>query len=347
MAQERILVIQLRQLGDILLTTPVFRAIKKERPRAVVTFLSHEMGRMVAYENPYVDEHFFYGPRDGYLKEWRLAAELRERGFTRVYDFMNNPRSALYTRATGAPVRMGFRSSRWWAYTESVPRPAGDQYIVDQKFSLLRADGWSPEDLSLDLPWFEVNSQPLLKLWAEHPEFRDAPFRVALSPTHRREVRRWPLARYAKIAERLVQEWGASVIWLWGPGEEELIDDVMKRCRETTLKAPPTRFREMAALVANCDLFVGNSNGPSHVAVANRICSLQLHGPTKATSWCPCTEKHRALQARKKGPGKGLMTAIGLDQVWNELTAMKPVVEAYRDRVHPQRPLKNWREIKD
>src|SRR5690606_32279301 len=122
--------------------------------------------------------------------------------------------------------------------------------------------------------------QPFMRLWAESQLFKDAPYRVALSPTHRRAVRRWPLASYAALADRLVNEWGAAVVWLWGPGEEAEIDAAMALTQAPTIKAPKTSFREMAALLGNMHLFVGNSNGPSHVAVADGICSLQLHGHT-------------------------------------------------------------------
>ena len=84
--------------------------------------------------------------------------------------------------------------------------------------------------------------------------------------------------------------------WLWGPGEEQEIDTAMALTKEPTTKAPKTSFREMAALIANTDLFIGNSNGPSHVAVAVDTPSLQLHGPTDGRSWCPDTPRHRFIQ---------------------------------------------------
>jgi ADP-heptose:LPS heptosyltransferase len=64
------------------------------------------------------------------------------------------------------------------------------------------------------------------------------------------------------------------------------------------IKSPKTTFRELAALIGESHLFIGNSNGPSHVAVAMDTPSIQLHGPTSAVSWCPMTERHRAVQGR-------------------------------------------------
>jgi ADP-heptose:LPS heptosyltransferase len=129
------------------------------------------------------------------------------------------------------------------------------------------------------------------------------------------------MARFAELSDRLVREWGASVLWLWGPGEEQDIEAAMALCQEKALKAPKTTFREMAALVANCDLFVGNSNGPSHVAVAVDTPSLQLHGPTYGVSWSPNTPAHRYLQGQS-------MTDLSVESVLQCLVEMKPAVMA-------------------
>lgn len=344
MAEERILVIQLRQLGDILLTTPCLRAIKAERPKARVTFLSHGMGRLILNQNPFVDEHFFYGDDWSKMQEWQLARTLRQRRFDLVIDFMNNPRSAFYTLMTGARERIAFNSARRFAYTHTVPRPEPGHYIVDDKFLLLRDAGFAPSDRRLILPWFEAHLQPLMRLCAEQPAFRDAPLRVIISPTHRRQVRRWPLRFYAELSDWLQSEWTAGVVWLWGPGEEAEIDEGLALCRRPAFKAPKTSFAEMSALIANCDLFVGNSNGPSHVAVATGITSLQLHGHTSAAAWCPMTPEHQALQA----PGYGQesmpdIAGITVGSVQDKLRSMQQVIFDYAASKKNKRPRLSWR----
>jgi len=344
-AVERILIIQLRQLGDILLTTPCIRAVKKERPKAVVTVLSHAMGRLVLDDCPYMDEHFFYGDGWTWRQQMKLARTLRERRFDLVIDFMNNPRSAFYTRVSGAPERVSFRTARRLAYTSTIPRPDTPDYIVRHKFLLLKAAGFKPTDERLILPWSQAHTQPFMRFYATTERLRQAPLRVALSPTHRRAVRRWPLAFWAQLAARLVRDWGAAVVWLHGPGEEEVIDEVMTLCSETTLKAPKTSFRELAALVGNMDLFVGNSNGPSHVAVAGDVCSLQLHGPTTAQAWCPINDRHRVVQSPEYVyPEKtARMETITVERVWSELAAMRPVIEASAQAARVRGPRLSWR----
>lgn len=325
----KILVIQLRQLGDILLTTPVLRELKRLVPGCSITFLSHQMGKLILEDCPFIDDYFTYGNDWSLQQEISLASTLRKRRFDFAFDFMNNPRSALYALGSLARERVAFRSARWWCYNHLVPRQGPKQYIVREKFRILESAGFKPNPDHADrlvLPWFEKDTAPVMRFVGQHPWASDAPLRIAISPTHRREVRRWPLERYAALADFLARNWGAFVVWQWGPGEESEIDAVMGMCNETTYKAPKTTFRELAALTANVDLFIGNSNGPSHVAVATGTPSLQLHGPTHAWAWCPQTERHSAIQ----GEGAS-MSEIGLASVIAKLESMRPMLMACAD----------------
>ncbi|MBM4251684.1 MAG: glycosyltransferase family 9 protein [Deltaproteobacteria bacterium] len=338
----KILVIQLRQLGDILLTTPCLRALKEDAvasgaPEPEIVFLSHPMGRLVLRDNPYIDELVTYPTDRAWWAEWALARALRTRRFDLVFDFMNNPRSAFYARMTGAPQRLAFTSARRPAYTLTVPKPADAGYIVREKFALLRAAGLSPRDEHLVFTWAPEDALVFHEFLAAQPAVAGAPLRVVLSATHRREARRWPLASYAALADLLVREWGAAVLWLHGPGEEAVVDEVMTMAKEQTFKMPPTSFRGMAAFLAQCDLFVGNSNGPSHVAVAVEVPSLQLHGHTRAASWCPLTERHRAIQSPEFGKvPMPAMASITVDAVWEALRGMLPLVrEVHAERQKP------------
>lgn len=318
----KILVIQLRQLGDILLTTPVLRELKRLEPGCSITFLSHSMGKLILDDCPYLDNYFTYGSDWSWRQETSLAATLRQRKFDVAFDFMGNPRSALYTLGSLAEERVAFKSVRFWCYNRLAPRNGPRQYIVRDKYRLLEAAGFKPDPATADrlvLPWFEKDTAPVMRFIGEHPWATDTPLRVVISPTHRREPRRWPLERYAALADFLTRNWGAFVTWVWGPGEESDVDAAMGLCEEKTYKAPPTSFREMAALIGNMDLFIGNSNGPSHVAVATNTPSLQLHGPTEATNWCPMNHLHHAIQAAE-------MADLSLTSVVQKLEAMQPTL---------------------
>lgn len=320
---KKILLIQLRQLGDILLTTPCIRAVKEAYQDAEVSFLTHPMGKLVLDGNPWLDKLFTYNP-DSTIDELRLMRKLRGHRFDLVLDFMHNPRSALYSLTTGSRQRLSFRSSRSFAYTHLIPRSATSDYIVREKFRLLRELPISPSSELLCLPWYEKHLGPHREL-TENVRYREASLRVILSPTHRRAVRQWKPDAFAALSDRLVEEWGAEVLWIWGPGELEFVESMRERCSHPTLLCPKTSFRELAAVIANADLFVGTSNGPSHVAVSVNTPSLQLHGPTQASAWCPNNELHRSIQSPTHlSTPEYSMQDISEKVVWEELEKFQP-----------------------
>ena len=325
---QKVLLIQLRQLGDIILTTPCAREIKKEYPNCEVSFLCHKLGLMVLKNNPYIDSLYYYENNMPFLKYLKLLKELRKQKFDIVIDFMNDPRSAIFTFVTGATTRASRQSARFWAYNLRLNMEKHkNDYIVDEKFTLLKQCGFSPKHQHLDVFYTQKDLKPSYDFFhdLEHAGFKPSKnLKVILSPTHRRANRKWSPLKYAMLADRLVSEWQAIVTWIWGPNEESEVDEIVKLCKQKTFKIDKMSFLELAAFIKNNDLFIGNSNGPSHLAVAGNIHSLQLHGHTNASSWCPQNNKHRALQSSEFGTEKNpTLNSISLDDTWKELKKMK------------------------
>jgi heptosyltransferase-3 len=290
----RILLIQLRQLGDILLTTPCIRAVRQAMPEAEIDFCSHPMGKLILSRNPHINKLIPYYFGNSPNEHWRYLRELRQRNYDIVVDFMNNPRSALISYASGAETRVGFLSSRSLAYNLVIAKPSDNQYIVRKKFALLQPLGIDAQDLSLVFP---CESSKLIDDFLR-PIRENYQKTIVFSPTHRREVRQWPLENYARLAKELQAKHQAAVIWLWGPGEREMIEACQKLASGAGFIAPETDLHELGYLIGQAQLFIGNSNGPSHLAVAANTPSIQLHGPTKGVAWCPDSERHQFLQSR-------------------------------------------------
>ena len=285
------------------------------------------MGKAILEHNPFLNKLLTYHDGDSLSQQISLLFRLRKEKFDLVIDFMNNPRSALMTMATGAAVRTAFYSPRRIAYNRTPKRPDGGQYITQEKFLLLKTCGFKPSDQSPVFPWASDDLKPWSYFEQGLPPEERRKIRVVLSPTHRRKIRKWPLSCYAALADYLSHAWDALVIWIWGPGEGQEIDYAITLCKSKTFKAPPTNLRELAALTSQQDLFIGNSNGPSHIAVAADIHSLQLHGHTEARAWCPETEKHQSLQALDYGYSENVtLKSITLTMVIDKLEGMKESV---------------------
>lgn len=265
----KILVIQLRRIGDVILTTPAVAALKARFPDGELHFLVEPPGAEALEGNPHIDKLHVY---DGKTLRW--LARVRAERYDWVVDFMGNPRTALLTFASGAEVKAGpahvFHS---WAYNRKLTQAARTLYGPSEKLQRLEQLGVPP-----------VDPLPRLYLAKAAPENL-----IGLVPASRKATRRWP--HYGALG-RLLRRHGRILVF-WGPGERELAERVAGEIGEGAEAAPETRtLRDAAALLARCKLVVTNCNGPKHMAVALGVPTVTVHGSSDPASWNPPHPRH-------------------------------------------------------
>jgi ADP-heptose:LPS heptosyltransferase len=292
---KKILVIQLRRIGDIIVTTPVIDAVKAAYPDAAVDFLAEPLGEPVLRGYPGLNELILLR-KDNFLK---TLLDLRRRRYDMALDFMNNPRSAQATLATGAPVRAGFETPGWGlVYNRRIPRPAGPRYAVQNKFDLLRAVGLTPPESGVfpRIPYGESDFSGA-KSWWEANGLDRFPVRIGLAPAHRHEIRQWPTSKWAALLPSLLKKDGRAVLLFGGPGEEGLLESLAKPFPGRVFVIPAGPLRQAAALMARCRVVASNCSGSMHLAVSAGVPTVTLYGPTSPESWNPKTLPHRYVQA--------------------------------------------------
>ena len=247
----KILIIQFRQLGDILLTTPVISAIKAANPASTVDVVSYQMGRLILTGNPEVHRHWV-APQNGILATIQFIKEIRTQRYDAVLDFLGTPRSAMLARLVKADRRITFATKRGALFTDIVPRGTKSDYIVREKFQLLAPLGIKPGREHLTLPWSSSDGTLAVNYTRDNPRMAASRRRVMLSPTHRRLERKWPKKSWVELAIWLEAEQNSTVLWVWGPGEEAEMDELRQMAGGIGSKTPKSTFKELAALVASC-----------------------------------------------------------------------------------------------
>ncbi|MHB8765505.1 MAG: glycosyltransferase family 9 protein [Deferrisomatales bacterium] len=276
----RFLVIQLRQIGDVVLTTPISRILKEARPGCRVSFLTERPSDQFLVGNPHVDEVLLNERKGSWRDTLRLARSLRRRRFDVVLDFMGNPRSALLALLSGARTRISYPvRGRGVFYTHRV-KPVGD-YAVHYKTSLLAPLGIASDH---DRPELYLTEEERARGRAVGATLRGdggGPL-VTVDPSHRRDTRRWPAARFGALCRGLAERVGARGVVLWGPGEEAVAREVAEASGGAAVVAPRTTLREMAALIAAADLHLGTCSAPRHIAVAVGTPTFVVLGSTSS-----------------------------------------------------------------
>jgi lipopolysaccharide heptosyltransferase II len=290
----KILLIQLRRIGDVVVTTPVIDALRAARPDARIEFIVEEAPAPVLEGYPGLDEVIVFRKADFF----RTLAETRRRRYDWVLDFMNNPRTAQITLASGAKVRAGFDVPGWGlVYNVRIPRPRAPKYAVQSKFDLLRALGLTPPERAL--PRLRVTADDFsgVAAWWRSSGLDGFAERVAVAPTHRHAVRRWPAPRFRELMERLLATSGRALVVFGGPGEEDYVRSVCEGFGERVFVTPRTTLRQAAALLSRCHAVATSDGGLMHLAVAVGTPTITVYGPTWPESWNPRVSPHRWVQA--------------------------------------------------
>jgi ADP-heptose:LPS heptosyltransferase len=293
----RILLTQPRRIGDVLMTTPSVRAVRRAFPGARIVYLTEPPAHELFRYSSHVDEVWTSRRHAPLLERLALLRRLRAERFDLAIDFFSNPASAVLTRFSGARRRIGFAfRGRAWAYTEAVPLPARRQYAALDKAALLAPLGLALESPLPDIPLGEPErayAQNQLQSLGVRP---DRPL-LALCPVARQPYKVWPVERYAALADGLIERHGAQILFIWGPGEEPFIAAVRAAMHGRALPDYPVPpLLELAALLERCTLFVGNDGGPRHFAIAVGTPTVGIFGRPFPENWTPPgAPMHRAL----------------------------------------------------
>ncbi len=274
---ERILVIKLRAVGDVVLSTVVLKNLREAFPGVSLEFLTEKGGAGILEGNPFLNRLHVYDRRT--MTGLRLIRMVRSRRYDLVIDLFGNPRTALVTRLSGARYRVGFRfRTRTYAYNIVVePRGA---IVHNTQFNLdaLEKIGVPVIDRSLHIVPGEQEEASVASFWDR--QFPSPTPVVALHSGGGWETKRWPAERFAALADVLQTQYHAVVLLPWGPGEEADVERIRSLMKTEAIIPPATNLLELAALLRRCSLMVSNDSGPMHIAAAMGTPVLGLFGPT-------------------------------------------------------------------
>lgn len=320
---SRILVVQLRHIGDVLLTTPALRALRLAFPEALIHFLVESTSRPVLNDNLRLDGVLVRDRRASLWQGIALLRQVRRNRYDLVVDYQHLLRTGLIALASGARVKLSYgHTLRRYFYTATAP--AGLGYMAESKLDLLRHAGVhcasGNEAARPELEVGDAARAHVARYFAEHGLCGQGPV-VSIDPMSRKATRRWD--GYAELADRIAVACGARVVFLWGPGSRETVEAIVARARLPHLLAPPTDLQQLAALLERCNLHIGNDSAPRHLAVARRTPTLTVVVQTDPETWTFPDRCHRTVRATiATGPDRHDDRGDTLDQLVEHAAAL-------------------------
>ncbi len=283
---RRILLVQLRRIGDTLLCTPAIRALAGKFPDARIDFVAEKAAHETLLGHPQVDRLLVAPRRDGARAWLRFVKDLRREKYDWAIDFLSNPRSAQFTYLSGATTRVGLnRFGRRWAYTHHVIEERVDQaaYAVDLRLEVLRLLGVESRGRDLEIFCDSVDPEAVDRAMRVVAEVHERPI-VAVATGSANSAKRYPADLTGKVIEHFRAE-GFGVVLTSGPGESEFAEQILRQLSSPIPWLRGARVPALTALYRRVSLYVGPDSGPKHVAVACRIPTVTVFGPGQPSNW--------------------------------------------------------------
>lgn len=295
---QKILLSRLRFIGDVVLTTPIIRAMRAAYPEAHIAYLAERKAVSLLEHNPYLNELIPYDIKKNIFSQVLFYRRLRTNKYDLAIDFFGNPRTALLTYAAGATVRLGLDGrTRSRLYTLRIKDDGRPKTAIQFYFQFLRALGVKPTSTKTEI-FLTADERREARIYLQWNGVDiDRPI-VVLHSGASWPAKVWPSDRFAQLADKIIAKLGAQVILHQGPKDHKIVSEVSRKCvgNVRVLDTPP--LRQLAAILSHASVCVANDSGPMHIAAAVGTKTIGIFGPGEENIWFPYepSEGHLALR---------------------------------------------------
>ncbi|MFH0937907.1 MAG: glycosyltransferase family 9 protein [Planctomycetota bacterium] len=310
----RILLVRLSAFGDCLHAVPTLVALRRHFPNAEIGWAIEALSHSLLKGHQMVD-HFHVFPRQAF--KWRQEGTFLERmqatrsfrkelaavGYEIAIDLQGLTKSGLVTWWSGAKHRIGFRGEdsheiNMLFNSERITPPHEAVHVVEKNLSLLQPlSVQQPHKPEWIMPSYQPEIESLRTFLAECGLLQEngaAREYCIVNPGATWVTKRWAPESFGAVAKGLIEQHHLPVIVPWVGEEEKKAAQIIVAAAGTgAFLAPPTDLRQLAALISQTVLFVGNDTGPLHLAVAMNVHTVAIFGATDPLRNGPYGHKHR------------------------------------------------------
>jgi len=305
----KILIRATNWVGDAIMALPALRVVRKRFSDAGITIVARPYIADIYRDQEICNQLVSYDSKDvhaGFSGRERLAAELRAQQFDAALLLQNAFDAAWLAWRAKIPERIGYaRDGRSFLLTKPVPLPRRGEIPPHEKFyylELLHRVGWLnsvPDDTFIGLHISEEKRRSADEFLCKSGA-RQGALRIAIGAgASYGSAKCWPPPRFAEVANRLQSEADADVILFGTSAEAGASTAICAEIRRTPIDLTgKTTVADLAALLSQCHLFIGNDSGAMHVAAAVGLPIVAVFGPTDPYGTSPVTPRCSIVQQK-------------------------------------------------
>lgn len=312
---KKILIFQIGGIGDVLRIFPVIKALSKEFPKATLSTLTefdNELFELFPYPH-IISKKYRYDPKGkhkGMLKKWTFLRTLKRSGFDLIYNSNRGIgiiEASVMTFIIGAPHRLGFEKNGAGFLNTLRIEFNYEQYILDQNLKLLKKIGIKGEEQDQDIHiHIPERDKIFLDTFLQKYAITKEKFFITVHPgaKHDGQYRMWPLEKYSKLIQEIIFHYKATVILIGSKTETAIASEISSKVQSHHLinTVGQTTIPQMAALINNSNLFIGNDSGPLHISIALKIPSIGIFGFTAPEQVIPVHQEHITVTKARGKP---------------------------------------------
>jgi heptosyltransferase-2 len=270
---KRILITRTDRIGDVILSTPVFKAVREEYPDSYIAVMVRPYTSECVEGNPYINETIIYekrGAHRGLYGSFKFAMEIKEKGFDLAIILHPTNRMNIITFLAGIPERVGYDRKFGFLLTRRLPhdKHLGEKHEADYTMDVVRSIGITPDQKALYIPIKREKRKSMRRKLAARG-ISDADKLVSVHPSSSCPSKMWPPERFAGVADSLIRVYNIKIV-LVGSGDSarhaRAMADAMKSAAVDF--TGETGIGELAWLLKRSALFISNDSGPVHISSA-------------------------------------------------------------------------------
>ncbi len=291
---KNILIVKLSAIGDVVQALPALEAVKKTFPESRVTWVVEEAAAGILEGHPQIDTllvscrkswlRMLGHPRsfrEGCVKIVAFIRTLRATRYDIAIDLQGLLKSGLLIGLARAGRKIGFAGSRELSsffLNERLPAYNKNKHALERYLDVARYLGARDVSSSCTLPIDHERS--VMRQRLSDAVLTRKPL-IVINPVARWETKLWPERNFAELADRLIVEKQATIIFTGSRADSPIVSRILNMMKQPAENwAGETTLKELAALSSLADLFVTTDTGPMHLAAAAHAKVLALFGPT-------------------------------------------------------------------
>ncbi|MDD5449865.1 MAG: lipopolysaccharide heptosyltransferase II [Candidatus Omnitrophica bacterium] len=279
---KRILIVRTDRLGDVVLSTPVIKAVRKAYPDAFISMMVSSYAKDVVEGSPFLNKVIAFDKKKhgGLFGTAAFVSKLRKNNFDTAFVLHPVKRIHIILWLAGIKRRIGYDKKWGFLLTDRIPhkKQFGEKHEIDYNLDVIRSAGINTDDKALYVP-VRPEARSKVEAILKDNGFTDKDEFIVMHPGASCPSKRWPAERFGWAADELIERFHKKVVVVAGTNDSKFAQETNYYIKNEALDLSGNlSVAELAALLEKARLLISNDSGPVHIAVALGVPVVVIFG---------------------------------------------------------------------